>query len=228
MPISGELLRHPGGMRPPPVGSANLGAETQVEEEPGMTANVSSPYADATPTRHTGVRVAVGLLGLAAVVVGVVLLFNPVAAARTLALLIGLALVIGGLLEIAVGWDAEKRHWGSFALGAILVIGGVLAAVWPGVTLFTLALITGLSLILHGAARIGLAVVGRSEIRGWGWLVLAGAVNLLIGVVAIAWPQATVFVLCLILGAQIAVFGLLLLASAFLHPGAREGAPAAG
>jgi uncharacterized membrane protein HdeD (DUF308 family) len=187
-----------------------------------MTANVSSPYAGATPTRHTGMRVAVGLLGLAAVAVGVVLLFNPVAAARTLALLLGLAFVIGGLLEIAVGWDAEHRRWASFALGAVLVIGGVLAAVWPGVTLFGLALITGLSLILHGAGRIGMAVVAREETQSWGWLVLAGALNVIVGVIAIAWPQATVFVLSLVLGAQIAVFGLLLLVAAFWHPGARE------
>jgi uncharacterized membrane protein HdeD (DUF308 family) len=189
-----------------------------------MTANVSRPYAHATPSGHTGMRVVVGLLGLATLIVGVVLLFNPVAAARSLALLLGLAFVIGGMLEIAVGWDAEKRRWGSFALGAILIIGGVLAAIWPGVTLFTLALITGLSLILHGAARVGLAVVARDEIPGWGWLVLAGAVNLVIGVIAIAWPQATVLVLSLILGAQIAVFGLLLLVAAFVHPGARAGA----
>src|SRR4051812_41303637 len=118
-----------------------------------MTANVSSTYAGATPARHTGLRVAVGLLGLAAVVVGVVLLFNPVAAARTLALLLGLAFVVGGLLEIAVGWEAEQRRMASLVLGAVLVVGGVLAVVWPGITLFTLALITGLSLIIHGAAR---------------------------------------------------------------------------
>ena len=187
-----------------------------------MTANVSSPYAGATPTPHTGTRVAVGLLGLATLVIGIVLLFNPVAAARTLALLLGLAFVVGGLLEIAVGWDAEKRRWASFALGAVLVIGGVLAVVWPGVTLLTLAWITGLSLIVHGAARVGLAVVARHETSSWGWLALAGAVNLLIGVVAIVWPQATVLVLSLVLGAQIAVFGVLLLAAAFLHPGPSE------
>jgi uncharacterized membrane protein HdeD (DUF308 family) len=189
-----------------------------------MTANVSSTYAGATPDKHTGLRVVVGLLGLAAVVVGVVLLFNPVAAARTLALLLGLAFVIGGLLEIAVGWDAENRRVASLLLGAVLVIGGVLAAVWPGVTLFTLALITGLSLIIHGAARVGLAVVARREIESWGWLALAGAVNVLIGVLAIAWPQATVLVLSLILGAQITVFGVLLLVAAFMHRGAREAA----
>ena len=191
-----------------------------------MTANVSNPYADATPTRHSGLRIAVGLLGLAALVIGIVLLFNPVAAARSLALLLGLSFIVGGLLEIAVGWDAEKRRGASFALGAVLVIAGVLAAVWPGVTLFTLALITGLSLILHGAGRVGLALMARHEIPGWGWLVLAGAVNIVIGVIAIAWPQATILVLSLILGAQIAVFGLLLLIAAFVHPGARAGAHA--
>jgi uncharacterized membrane protein HdeD (DUF308 family) len=192
-----------------------------------MTANVSSPYAGATPSRHSGLRIAVGLLGVAAVVVGIVLLFNPVAAARTLALLLGLALLIGGMLEIAVGWGAEKRRWASFAVGAVLVIGGILAAAWPGVTLVTLAFITGLSLIVHGAARVGLAVAARHEVPGWGWLVLAGAVNVIVGVLAITWPEATVLVLCLILGVQIAVFGVLLLVSAFWHTGARGATPAA-
>ena len=187
-----------------------------------MTANVSSPYAEANPARHTGTRVAVGLLGLAALVIGVVLLFNPVAAARTLALLLGLAFVIGGLLEIAVGWDAERRRWAPLVLGAILVIGGVLAAFWPGVTLVTLAWITGLSLVAHGAARVALAFVARHETSSWGWLALAGAVNVLIGVVAIAWPHATVLVLSLVLGAQVAVFGLLLLVAAFVHTGTPE------
>ena len=192
-----------------------------------MTANASNPYAHVAPSRHTGMRVLVGVLGAAALVVGIVLLFNPVAAARTLALLLGLALVIGGLLEIAVGWGTGPRRMASVVLGAILVLGGVLAAVWPGVTLWTLALITGLSLIIHGAARVGLAMVERHEIPSWGWLALAGAVNVVIGVLAIAWPEATVLVLSLILGAQIAAFGLLLLVSAFWHTGAREATPAA-
>ena len=193
-----------------------------------MTANVSSPYAHAAPSRHTGMRVVVGLLGVAAVVVGVVLLFNPVAAARTLALLLGLSLVVGGLLEMAVGWESEKRRAASVALGAVLVIGGILAVAWPGITLYTLVLITGLSLILHGAARVGLALVEREEIPSWGWLLLAGAVNVIIGAIAIAWPDATVLVLSLILGAQIAAFGVLLLVSVFVSDRGRENAAATG
>ncbi|MGY1606709.1 MULTISPECIES: HdeD family acid-resistance protein [unclassified Geodermatophilus] len=193
-----------------------------------MTASVSSHYAGPTASRHTGVRVVVGLLGLAAVVLGVVLLFQPVAAARTLALLVGLSFVVGGLLDIAVAWAAAERHRGvATVVGAILVLGGVLAIAWPGVTLFALALITGLSLIVHGASRVGVAVVDRAETPGWGWVVLAGAVNVVIGTLAIAWPEATVLVLSLVLGAQIAAFGVLLLVAAFWRPGApRTAVPA--
>ena len=180
-----------------------------------MTAHVSSPYAGAPPTRHTGARVAVGLLGLAVLALGIVLLFHPTAAARTLAVLIGIAFIVAGLLEAAVAWSAGHRG-ASLAVGALLVIGGILAAVWPHVTLWTLALLVGLSLIIHGIVRIAVATTARAEIPGWGWLAFAGLVNVLIGVLAIAWPQATVFVLSLILGIQIALFGLILLVASFL------------
>jgi uncharacterized membrane protein HdeD (DUF308 family) len=187
-----------------------------------VAANVSSPYAGAPPVRHTGVRVAVGLLGLAVLVVGIVLLFHPVTAAHALALLVGLGFVLAGLLEAATGWAAGRRV-GTLVLGAVLVIAGVLAATWPGVTLATLALITGLSLIAHGVARIGLAVVARHEIPGWGWLATVGVVNVLVGMLAVAWPEATVLVLSLILGIQVALFGLVLLAAAFVRPASDSG-----
>lgn len=180
-----------------------------------MTAGVSSPYASAPPTRHTVTRVVVGVLGLAALALGIVLLFHPTAAAHTLALLIGISFIVAGLLEAAVAWSAGHRG-ASLAVGALLVIGGVLAAVWPHVSLWTLALLVGLSLIVHGIVRIAVATSARAEIPGWGWLAFAGVVNVFIGVLAIAWPQVTVLVLSIVLGIQIALFGLLLLIASFL------------
>ena len=189
-----------------------------------MAANVSSPYVGAPPARHTGLRVAVGVLGLAALVVGIVLLVHPVTAAHALALLVGLAFVVAGLLEVAVGWTSGRRI-ATLVLGALLVVAGILAAAWPGATLWTLVLITGLSLVVHGIARIALAVVARAETPGWGWLATAGAVNVLVGVLAVAWPEATVFVLSLVLGIQVAVFGLVLLGAAFVGSGSGASAP---
>jgi uncharacterized membrane protein HdeD (DUF308 family) len=190
-----------------------------------MTANVSSSYAGAPPAHHTGLRVAVGALGVAVLAVGVVLLFNPVTAAHALALLIGLGFVLAGLLEVAVGWDSGHRG-AAAVLGALLVIGGIWAAAWPGVTLRVLVLITGLSLIVHGIGRIALAVVARREVPGWGWLAAAGALNVVVGVVALAWPEATVLVLSLVLGIQVALFGLVLLGAAFVRYRPSTGAAA--
>src|SRR3982751_2044255 len=117
-----------------------------------MTTDVTGSYSGAPPGRRSGTaRTVMAVVGAAALVVGVVLLFNPYAAARTLALLIGLALVIGGCLELALGWDSNRRG-ASMVLGGVLIVGGLLAAFWPGVTLWTLAVLTGISLLVHGIA----------------------------------------------------------------------------
>jgi uncharacterized membrane protein HdeD (DUF308 family) len=163
-------------------------------------------------------RTALIVLGVAILVVGVLLLFNVTAAARTLALLIGLALVLSGCLELAAARADGTTRWGSALLGVVLVIGGLVAAFWPGITLWFLAVITGVTLIVHGAVRVGIAVTSRATLPGWGWLALAGAVNVIVGALAIVWPQATVFVLSLLLGVQVLFFGGFLLIAGLLIP----------
>jgi uncharacterized membrane protein HdeD (DUF308 family) len=188
-----------------------------------MSANLSSPYAGAPSTGRSGLaRTAMAVFGGAAVLLGIFLLFNPFAAVRTLALLLGLALVVSGVMEIALGWESGKRN-SSLVLGAILVVGGLLAAFWPEVTVWTLALLTGVSLVLHGIGRIAVALMARSEIPAWGWLALAGVLNVVAGVVALVWPEVTVLVLSFILGLQVLAFGVCLLVVAFA--GSRSGAP---
>jgi uncharacterized membrane protein HdeD (DUF308 family) len=86
------------------------------------------------------------------------------------------------------------------------------------VTLWTVAVLTGLSLILDGVGRIALAFAGRAEVPAWRWFALAGALNVVIGVMAIAWPEATVIVLSVLLGLQIIGFGLVLLVAALAGP----------
>ncbi|MGY1731541.1 HdeD family acid-resistance protein [Geodermatophilus sp. SYSU D01045] len=182
-----------------------------------MTTHLSRPSVT-VPPRRSGARVVVGLLGLAVVVLGIVLLANPVAAARSLAVLIGISFVVGGLLEIAVGWDSGRSRGAAVLLGGVLVVGGVLAMVWPGVTLWTLVLVTALSLLVHGAGRIALAAVGRDRVEGRGWLAALGVVDVVVGVLALAWPEATVLVLCVLFGIQVLFLGLALVVVGFLRP----------
>ena len=183
-----------------------------------MTADVSSSYPGAPTTGHSGLaRTGMALFGGAAIIVGGILLFNPYAAVRTLALLLGLSLVIGGCLEMALGWESGRRA-SAVLLGAVLIVGGLLAAFWPEATVWTLAVLTGVSLLLHGLTRVAIAFAARAETPGWGWLALAGAVNVVVGILALAWPEVTVLILSVMLGLQILAFGVLVLVSAFLRP----------
>ena len=181
-----------------------------------MTTHVSDRGHRAPAVRSAG-RVTLIVVGVALLVVGVVLLFHPTAAARTLALLIGLALVLSGCLELA-GARGDRTRWGSVVLGLVLVAGGLVLALWPGITLWALAVVTAVTLIVHGALRVGTAATARRAIPGWGWLLLAGAVNVIVGVLALVWPQATVLVLSVLFGVQVLLCGGFLLAAGLLTP----------
>jgi uncharacterized membrane protein HdeD (DUF308 family) len=142
-------------------------------------------------------------LGVLSAVVGVILLFNISDAVRTLALLVAFGLIIEGLGELlAVG---RYRTTLGMISGGLLIVGGVLAMVWPGITLWALAVIVGIDLLISGAARV-MGAMDRPD--GWGWLLAGGVLSLAAGVVSLIWPGATVLVLAILLGIRLLAFGL--------------------
>jgi uncharacterized membrane protein HdeD (DUF308 family) len=146
-------------------------------------------------------------LGLAALVLGVVLVLNPFASAWTLALLVGFGLIADGVLDIVRSRQAHRTA--GVVAGALLVLGGIVAIAWPDVTLWALALIVGFSIVLAGAATTTAALMDKGSFRGHGWLLASGVVSLVIGVIAVAWPEATVVVLAVLFGLHIAAYGLM-------------------
>jgi uncharacterized membrane protein HdeD (DUF308 family) len=143
-------------------------------------------------------------LGAATVVLGLILMLDLFAAARTLALLVALGLVLTGVGELITAGRYESRL--GIVAGAALIVGGVLAAVWPDITLWVLAVLTGIDFVVSGIARIMGAVSLRVE--GWGWLLFGGVLSLAVGVLALAWPGATILVLGLLLGVRMLFFGI--------------------
>jgi uncharacterized membrane protein HdeD (DUF308 family) len=143
-------------------------------------------------------------LGVLAVVIGLILLVDLVAAVATLALLVAVGLVVTGVSELM----SAGRYRGVFGYvaGGILVLGGIAAAAWPDITLWTLAILAGLGLIVSGAARIAGAVSLRIE--GWGWLFVGGLISVVVGLAALAWPDATILVLAVLLGLRMIMFGI--------------------
>jgi uncharacterized membrane protein HdeD (DUF308 family) len=143
-------------------------------------------------------------LGVLAIVVGVLLLLDLFAAVRTLALLVALGLALTGAGELVSA--GRYRSTLGIVAGVALIVAGVLAALWPGITLWVLAVIAGVGLVVSGVARIMGAVSLRLE--GWGWLLFGGVVSLVAGVLALLWPDATILALGILLGIRMVMFGV--------------------
>ena len=105
--------------------------------------------------------------------------------------------------------DLLNRSWWMLALrGIVAIVFGVLAILWPGLTLLWLvALFAGFA-VLAGAASIMAALRARDQ-DGWGLALLLGIVSVIAGVLAIFYPGITALTLILLMGANALVTGVL-------------------
>ncbi|SRR5579871_115627 len=96
---------------------------------------------------------------------------------------------------------ALARNWWLVLLRGIAgIVFGVLALVWPGITLLTLVLLYGAYALVDGIVALAAAFTGSARPVPTWWLILVGLLGLAAGVVTFAWPGITALVLILLIG----------------------------
>lgn len=122
----------------------------------------------------------------------------------------------------AISDFAGRAAWVYLAAGILSVLFGavVLSLVLDWVGLFTVALFVGIFLIAWGVLHILAALLDQPA--HWVWHLIGGALSVGAGVLAIAWPDVTLFVLAVIIGWSLIVWGILDLLSAFATYGLRH------
>lgn len=104
--------------------------------------------------------------------------------------------------------DALARNWGLILLrGALAILFGVLAFIWPGITLFTLVIMYGAFAFVDGVLALVAAIRGGTPAPRW-WLALVGLFGIAAGVLTLFWPQITALVLLLFIAAWAIVTGI--------------------
>ena len=153
------------------------------------------------------------VIGLIFLVFGIVMLFNVAAGATTIAFIVGAFLIFDGLVEmISGGRRGGSRAW-AVVLGILLIIGGIVVIAWPSITFLAIAVIWGITLLVGGIARVVSAAVLRGY--GWGWLVVLGILEAIIGIVMLAWPHQTAYVILLLIGIYSIIAGIIQIFLAF-------------
>lgn len=99
-----------------------------------------------------------GLLYLAA---GIIAFVNPLLAASVLTLMLGAALVVGGIFRLVAAFKMRPAdNWGWLALSAVLTIllGLIVVLGWPVSGIWVLGMLLGIDLVFNGLAVLMLGL----------------------------------------------------------------------
>jgi uncharacterized membrane protein HdeD (DUF308 family) len=109
-----------------------------------------------------------------------------------------------------------KEWWLLAILGVVSVVAGVLAIVYPDLTLLAMGLIFGCYLLLAGIFELISAVVGEAESRALSAII--GVVAFVAGLVCLRRPGESLLALIVVLGIYLVVTGVVKLVIALGSP----------
>jgi uncharacterized membrane protein HdeD (DUF308 family) len=160
----------------------------------------------------------VALRGAIAIIFGLVALFWPAITLTALVLVFGAFVLLSGVLLAIAAFRDGLNHAHSWLLlleGAIGIVIGMLAFIWPGITALVLLYLIAAWAMVTGVLEIIAAIQIRKEIENEWLLAIAGIASVLFGVLLIIWPVAGALAILWIIATYATIFGVLLLILAF-------------
>jgi uncharacterized membrane protein HdeD (DUF308 family) len=105
-----------------------------------------------------------------------------------------------------------RRTWWALLIGGIAsVVFGVMALIWPGVTLFVLALFFAASVFVDGIAMAAGAIRHRAGASHWWLWLLVGALGIGAGLIGLISPPTALGALLLLISAYAVAMGVLMI-----------------
>ena len=106
-------------------------------------------------------------------------------------------------------YDLLLRQWWVYVLRGIVAIAfGLVALIWPGLTLGILVFLFGIYALVEGALAAAAAISNR-DVQGWWVLLFEGFVGIGAGFFAFLWPGITAIILLIIIALWAIVTGVL-------------------
>jgi len=165
------------------------------------------------------------LFGVVTFGVGVFFVASPHETLSTFTVIAGIFLLVDGLLAIFVSIFSKGDGRGLFALvGVLSAIAGLVLIKKPFGTLVVFTLIFGVWLIVAAIVRL---LTALTTPEGRAGSILIGIVDLVAGIVILAWPELGIATLAVIIGISLILRGGLFIAAGLMLRGASPGTPVA-
>ncbi len=187
-----------------------------------MAITGSSTDSGTTPRRNmSGMWGGPFVMGLLLALLGIVALGAVVATSVASVIFFGSMLVVAGIFEVIHAFRVRKSGpFLMFLLGGILsIVVGAMVLARPGTGLVAMTLLVAGYLFASGLFRGITSLVDRYA--GWGWDFAYGLVSVVLGVIISAqMPTSSLWVLGLVVGVEILVRGISIMAGALALRGA--------
>ena len=166
-----------------------------------------------------GLRLAFAISGVAALVLGIILLLWPTKTLAVVAVILGINFLITGGIKVAVGIFSHSLSAGmrilDVLLGLFVMVAGIIAlrnsaATGELLLVFTVIMI-GIGWIIEGI--IAMAEAGKGPTRTWA--IVFGAISVIAGITVLAVPVWTAQWLLLITAIMLIILGVVGLVRAF-------------
>ncbi len=167
---------------------------------------------------YQGTKWALILRGILSLLVGIAILWRPMASVAAFALVIVFWSLFDGSVSIVRSFQLRGvvDHWWALLLAGIVSVAFGVAALYyfPGLSLTFAVLWTAYWLIVTGLVAVYISFQERRLGVSWGWTLTFGIVAVAGGVVALMNPQATLATLLGIIAGFSLVSGVVLLIGA--------------
>lgn len=141
-------------------------------------------------------------LGVIMLILGTLAIIFPAATSVSIELILGIMLVIAGASRVISIF--RSKGWGDFfvkmLVSAIYLAAGVMLLVYPFGGTITLTLLLAAFFIAQGVANIVVSLMEHG-VRGWGWMLFAGVVSLVLGMMIwLELPSSAAWAIGLLVG----------------------------
>ena len=113
-----------------------------------------------------------------------------------------------GLRRLADNW------WTLVVRGVIAILFGIVAWIWPGLTVTTLTILFGAWLFVDGIFEIISAFANRDRVNSVWPLIIAGVINIIVGLIVLVWPGLSAIALMYMIAIWAILTGLLAIVTA--------------
>ncbi len=156
---------------------------------------------------------AVALIGSFILLLGIIVIVNPLSVGKIATISIGIILIVGGILRLSFAIFSVSM--GPLVLRYLFSLLMILTGAWligkPEASLETVTLVLTLFLIIDGITSIIYSFT-IMPFGGGVYLLINGLIGILIGVLIWSkWPEASNYIICIYLGVKIVFEGLALI-----------------